>query len=372
MAVLPFVNMSTDPESQFFSDGLAEELINALTRLRGLQVASRTSAFRFRGANTDIREIGRELKVRAVVEGSVRRAGNRLRVTAQLINVADGYHLWSDRYDREMADVFAIQDDIVAAIVQALSPALLGDAQHAVRRPPENLEAYELYLKGRHYWHQRSPGALQQAIRCFEEVIALDPEYALAYAGIADCYSIFRVYGWHSAEATRNRALDAVTRAMTLDRTLGEVHYSQSLYTFFFEPKWRAAEAHVRSAIAINPRAAISHAQLAIILACVDRLEESAAEADAARELDPLSPVIHFMCACTFNTARRFDLAARAGAAARCDRRRLAAGLRAVRARPTRRGRGGRRAPRAAVARADLRRRARARLRARGTRRRSC
>ncbi len=145
IAVLPFANMSSDADNQFFSDGLAEELINALSRLPGLQVASRTSAFRYRTTDTDIREIGRQLHVGAVLEGSVRRAGNRLRVTAQLINVADGYHLWSERYDREMADVFAIQDEIVEAIVKAIAPALAGDAKKAVRRPTDNLEAYELY-----------------------------------------------------------------------------------------------------------------------------------------------------------------------------------------------------------------------------------
>src|SRR5260221_5954064 len=155
IAVLPFANMSADAENQFFSDGLAEELINALARLPGLQVASRTSAFRFRGGDVDIREIGRQLQVATVLEGSVRRAGNRLRVTAQLISVADGYHLWSERYDREMADVFAIQDEIVESIVKAIAPALAGDAKKAVRRPTDNLEAYELYLKGRHSWHLR-------------------------------------------------------------------------------------------------------------------------------------------------------------------------------------------------------------------------
>ena len=141
----------------------------------GLHVAARTSAFRFRGSDLDIREIGNRLGVASVLEGSVRRAGNRLRITAQLIDVADGYHAWSARYDREMADVFAIQDEIVEAIVHALAPALAGAARTAVKRPTENVEAYEVYLKGRHYWHQRSPATLQTAIRLFEQAIALDP-----------------------------------------------------------------------------------------------------------------------------------------------------------------------------------------------------
>src|SRR5262249_11901792 len=168
------------------------------THLPGLRVASRTSAFRFRGQNVDIKEIGRALRVATVLEGSVRRTGSRLRVTAQLINVADGYHRWSERYDREMADVFEIQDDIVASILKALAPALVGEAKTVVKRPTDNLEAYEWYLKGRQYWYQRSPAFMPIAIRWFEQAIALDPDYALAYAGLADCHIILRPYGWAS------------------------------------------------------------------------------------------------------------------------------------------------------------------------------
>jgi serine/threonine protein kinase/tetratricopeptide (TPR) repeat protein len=312
VAVLPFVNVSTDPENQFFCDGVAEELINALTRLPGLQVASRTSAFRFRTADSDIQHIGQQLKVGAIVEGSVRRAGNRLRVTALLINVADGYHLWSDRYDREMADVFAIQDDIVSAIVKALAPALLGDAQRALRRPTDNLEAFELYLRGRHYWHQRTPGALQLALKCFERVIALDPGYVLAHAGLADCYAIFRVYGWHPAEAIRARALEAVSRAMALDPTLSEVLYSQALYTLYFERRRVDAATYLKKAMTISPRNALFHVYLGLVLACGNCADEAGACAGIAADLDPLSATIHWLCSGVFSICRRFDRAERA------------------------------------------------------------
>ena len=307
VAVLPFANMSTDPENQYFSDGLSEELINALTRLPGLRVASRTSAFRFRGGEVDIREIGRQLSVTHVLEGSVRRAGSRLRVSAQLISVADGYHVWSERYDRELADVFVIQDEIVEAIVKALAPALLGDARAVVPRRTDNLEAYELYLKGRHFWHQRSPSTLQAAIRCFEQVIALDPEYTLAHAAMADCYAIYRVYGWYSAAKCREGARPAVARAMALDPSLAEVHYSQAIVTYYLDRNWRGAIPHLQRALEINPRLAIAQAYMGLVLATDYRFDEAIAERDAGLALDPLSPFIHYLCATTALVAERID-----------------------------------------------------------------
>jgi TolB-like protein/Tfp pilus assembly protein PilF len=307
IAVLPFANMSADAENQYFSDGLAEELINALTRLPGLQVASRTSAFRFRGSDVDIRQVGRDLRVSTVVEGSVRRAGNRLRVTAQLINVADGYHLWSERYDREMADVFDIQDDIVQSIVKAVAPTLVGDARRAVRRPTENLAAYELYLKGRHHWHLRTPSAMQVAQHTFEQVIALDPEYALAWAGLADCLSVRRVYGWVSAAQSRDRAREAATRALSLDASLAEVNFAQAAYIMYFEPQWRRAENFFRQAIAIDPRFAGALAYLGLLLAADDRGAEATEFIDRALEADPLSAYVHYLVSATHLANGQFE-----------------------------------------------------------------
>lgn len=299
VAVLPFTNVSADVDNQYFSDGLAEDLIDALTRLSGLRVASRTSSFRFRGQNADIRQIAQDLGVDAVLEGTVRRAGTRLRITAQLTNAADGYHIWSERFDREMADVFDIQDEIVGAIVTTLAPALAPEAKGVVRRPTENLDAYELYLKGRHYWNQRSPTVVGTAIRCFEDAIALDPAYALAYTGLADCYSILRVYGWTPPEHTQPRALDAVTHAVALDPGLPEAHFSTALYVFHFEPHWRAARRHFQEAIAASPRMAMFEAYFALFLATAYEYDEAKERRDRALALDPHSSLVRFLAAAT-------------------------------------------------------------------------
>jgi serine/threonine protein kinase/tetratricopeptide (TPR) repeat protein len=312
IAVLPFVNMSGDADNEFFSDGLSEDLINALSRLPGLQVASRTSAFRFRGSDLDIRQIGRQLDVATVVEGSVRRAGARLRITAQLVNAENGYHLWSERYDRQMADVFEIQDEIVASIVKAVVPALLGEATQAVERPTENTKAYELYLKGRHYWHQRSPTTLRLAIQSFEQAIKIDPEYALAYAGLSDCYGILRVYGWISVEEGRPQAHAAMTKAMTLAPESWEANFSHAFYWFYFEHSWREAGPHFQKAVAINPRSSLAQAYYAIFLSIPRRAEEAIAHTTLARQLDPLSPLIQGTAAVVFNDLGHFEDAERA------------------------------------------------------------
>ena len=187
--------MSNDPENEFFSDGIAEEIINALTKIKALRVAARTSSFAFKGKNEDIGEVGRKLKVHTVLEGSVRKAGNRLRVTAQLINVADGYHLWSERYDRQLEDVFEIQDEIAENIVRALRVVLGEDEKRALEKTPtENVQAYEYYLRGRQFFHQLRRTSLQYARRMFDRAIEIDPNFARAHAGIADCCSFLYMY----------------------------------------------------------------------------------------------------------------------------------------------------------------------------------
>jgi serine/threonine protein kinase/tetratricopeptide (TPR) repeat protein len=306
IAVLPFTNMSADPENQYFGDGLAEELINALTRLPGLLVASRTS-FRFGGRHGDIRAIGQALRVTTVLQGSVRRAGKRLRVTVQLINVADGYHLWSERYDREMADVFDIQDDIVDSITKSLAPALASGWRSLVKRPTNNLEAYQLYLKGRHYWHQRMPSTVQKAIRCFEQAIELDANYALAYTGLADCFAACRGFGWLSAEQAQPKALQAVTRAMSLDPSLAEVSFSRALYALWLDRNWRDAHAYLHQVLDINPQLAAAHSYIGILHALSRRGNEAMPEIDIACNLEPLSAFIHFLAAVAFNVLGWFS-----------------------------------------------------------------
>ena len=196
MAVLPFADLSQQRDQEYFCDGIAEELINALSKVEGLRVASHTSSFRFRGQAGDIREIATRLGVTHVLEGSVRRAGDRLRVTAQLINSADGYHLWSDRYDRELKDIFAVQDDISHAVVSALREKLLDQPSgQLVRRSTENLEAYDLYLKGRYVWNQWRVDATRRSAELFERALAEDTHYAAAWAGLANSYVLLGLSG---------------------------------------------------------------------------------------------------------------------------------------------------------------------------------
>ena len=316
LAVMPFVNRSADADNQYFSDGLSEDLINALTRLPGLNVASRTSAFRFRGSDLDIRAIGDQLNVACVLEGSVRRAGTKLRVTAQLVSVTTGYQLWTERYDREMTDVFEIQDEIVASIVSALMPALLGDATPIVRRPTANLEAYELYLKGRHYSNQRSPATVRVAIQCFEQAIALDQRYALAYCGLADCYGIHRVYGWSPASENQAKAAAAVAQAMAIDPSLAEANFSQAFYTFYFERNWRAARSYFEKAVAINPRSSLSQTYSGLFAAIEGRAVDVTAYLNRGNLLDPLSPFIHALASAAYYIIGQFDDAEREGARA--------------------------------------------------------
>jgi TolB-like protein len=227
IAVLPFANMSDDPENEYFSDGMTEEIINALTQLEDLRVAARTSCFAFKGKPADIGEIGAKLKVATVLEGSVRKAGTRLRITAQLVNVADGYHLWSERYDREMEDVFAIQEDIARAIADRLQVTLAGGAGERLVKPPtKSLEAYDLYLKGRYFVNRIVEVAGEgprKGIDFFEQALALDPGYALAHAGIADAYSFLGSTVLRPKEALP-KAREAAMRALELDDTLAETH----------------------------------------------------------------------------------------------------------------------------------------------------
>ena len=314
IAVLPFVNMSADPENEFFSDGISEEIISALAQIPDLRVTARTSSFFFKGKNVDLREVGEKLNVQTVLEGSVRKAGKRIRITAQLVNVADGYQIWSERYNRELEDVFEIQDEIARTIADRMKVTLKGDGDRPlVKAATENLEAYELYLKGRHYWHQRSPTTLRIAIQCFEETIKLDSAYALAYAGLADCYGVLRVYGWLSAEQSQPQAHAAVTRAMILSPTLWEVEFSQAFYTFYFERSWRDSEPHFQKAVAINPRSSLAQVYYGLFLATDQRGEEAVAKLTLACELDPLSPFIHGLAGFGFYVLGRFDEAERAG-----------------------------------------------------------
>jgi TolB-like protein len=289
IAVLPFANMSDDPEAEYFSDGMTEEIINALTQLEDLRVAARTSCFTFKGKAAHISEVGAKLNVATVLEGSVRKAGGRLRITAQLVSVADGYHLWSERYDREMEDVFAIQDEIAKAIADKLQVTLVaGAAEPLVRPPTENLEAYDLYLKGRFFVNQGGDGP-RKGLEYFQQALACDSEYALAHTGIAEAYVWLGGTGILRPQEALPKARDAALRALELDETLAEAHLRLGLLSWTHEYEWSNAEKYFLRALELNPGLAQAHSLYGFFLASMGRFEPSLAELRRGVELDPLS-----------------------------------------------------------------------------------
>jgi TolB-like protein len=292
LAVLPFANLSADKENEYFSDGLAEEILIALSQVKGLRVAARSSSFSFKGKQADLGEVAAKLNVGHVLDGSVRRAGNRVRVTVQLVDARKCLPLWSERYDRQMEDIFEVQDEIARAIAAQLQVTLGA----GVKQATQNLEAYELYLKGRHYLNQRSASTMRLAIQCFEQAIQQDPGFALAYAGLADCYAILRVYGYISHEG-QPPALAAVSRANTLAPCLWEVVFSQGLYEFYFGDNWQRSGQYFEKAIALNPRSSIAHGYFGIYLAMQRRGEDGLRHAMTSCRLDPLNPFIHALAA---------------------------------------------------------------------------
>jgi len=253
VAVLPFANMSADADNEYFTDGMAEEIINALTKIQSLRVASRTSSFAFKGKNEDIGEIGRKLKVSTVLEGSVRKMGNKLRITAQLVNVADGYHLWSERYDREMEDVFAIQDDISQAIVVALRVILTEGEKKAIEKSRTvNVQAYDYYLRGRQYIHQWRRKSVEYARQMFNRAIEIDPEYALAYAGVADSCSLLYIH-WDAREFNMRQADIASRKALELEPDLAEAHLARGIAVSLTK-KFDEADKEFETAMRLDPK----------------------------------------------------------------------------------------------------------------------
>jgi serine/threonine protein kinase/Flp pilus assembly protein TadD len=253
VAVIPFSNMSTDAENEYFADGMAEEIINALSKIQSLRVASRTVSFALKGKNEDLTEVGRKLHVSTVLDGSVRRMGNRVRITAQLVNVADGYQLWSDRYDREMEDIFAIQDDISQSIVKALRVILSEDEKKAIEKARTvNVEAYDYYIRGRQFFHQLRRKSLEYAQQMFNRAIDVDPEYALAYAGVADCCSL--LYMYFDANDVNLRQADLASRkALELEPELAEAHVARGL-AVSLSKKYDEAEHEYESAMRLDPK----------------------------------------------------------------------------------------------------------------------
>jgi serine/threonine-protein kinase len=307
VAVLPFVDMSPDKDQDYFCEGIAEELIGALGRVPGLRVAARTSAFQFKGRADDVRRIGQQLNVEAVLEGSVRKAGNRLRVTAQLVSTKDGYQLWSERYDRETEDVFAIQDEIAATLVETLKIRLADAQAPRGRRATEDLEAYHLYLQGRYWWNKRHEGGLWKSVDFFAQAIARDPSYALAHAGLADAHSVIGYYAFLPPRAAFAKAKQAAEKALGLDDRLPEAHVSTALVRFWFDWDWAGAEQAFRRSLERNPHHVPAHIFLGQLLAAIGRVDEARGQWQAALELDPMSPLTNGIVASGLYFARHYE-----------------------------------------------------------------
>ena len=309
IAVLPLVNISPDPQDEYFADGMTEELISTLSRIRGLRVIARTSVMQYKRTSKSITDIGRELKVETILEGSVRKAANKLRITAQLINVANQEHLWSEDYDRELQDVFAIQSSVAQQVASALKVELLaGDKEQMNKRPAQNLEGYTLYLKGRYCWNKFSEEGLQSSIMYFQQAIDRDPLYGLAYAGLAVSYATLGVNYLPPSEAFPKAKVAAET-ALAVDSDLPEGHAVWGAIKVFFDWDWVTAERELRRALEINPNDATAHQAFAYCLEVTGRPKEALAEIQVAHELDPLSLVINCDVGIRFYFARRYDLA---------------------------------------------------------------
>jgi serine/threonine-protein kinase len=308
IAVLPFADMSPDKDQEYFCDGISEELINALAQIEDLRVIARTSAFSFKGQNIDIREIADKLDVETILEGSIRKSGNRLRITAQLVDVSTNDHVWSERYDKEAKDIFAIQDEITLAIVDNLKIKLLGGRGHALaERQVIDLEAYDLYLRGRHLvWNRSTEEDLEKAIRYFEQVLEMEPNYAPVYAEIAAAYHFFGVVGTIPAIEYVPLAKTAALRAVELDETLAQPYISLA-WGKMIRYDWEGAKKDFEHAIELNPNSALAHSFYGGYLMNRGQSEKAILEVRKAHELDPLSPFINWSVANTLTDARRYD-----------------------------------------------------------------
>lgn len=297
VAVMPFANLSGDSANEYFSDGMAEELLNLLAQVPGLQVAARTSSFAYKGQNVDVREIGRMLGVDAVLEGSVRRSGERVRITAQLVDAGTGYHLWSQNYDRQMEDIFAVQDEISAEIVKALQGAL-GSRQApagmpARSAPTANLEAYTLYLQALHQWKRRGAEPVRRSVELFREATELDPAFARAWAGLAAAYVVLPGYSGEDAGPYEAQAANAARQALAHDPNLAAAH-AVLAQLLSHARDWTGAEAGFFFAISLDPNDATTRHWYSLLLSSTGRLTEALEQARMAWELDPASPIINF------------------------------------------------------------------------------
>ena len=310
IAVLPFDDLSPQRDQDHFCDGMTDDIIAKLSKLEGLKVISRTSVMRYKNTDKDIKVIGQELGVATIVEGSVRRENNNIRVNAQLINVEDGFHLWAETYDRELINVFDIQSDVAEKIARALKAKLSPEEIEGIeKKPTENLEAYSLYLKGRWLWNKRNEEDLNKAIEYFEQAIEEDPNYSVAYAGLADSYIVLPDYSSFPTKKAYPKAEEAALKALEIDNTLAEAYTSLAMVKGAFEWDWLGAESDYKRAIELNPGYATAHHWYGWHLMWLGRHDEAIAEIKIAQELDPLSLVISRNLGQFFYYARQYDKA---------------------------------------------------------------
>jgi len=308
IAVLPFSNLSADSDNEYFCDGLAEELLNALAKIDHLKVAARTSAFSFKGKNANVSEIGQTLSVKTVLEGSVRRSGNRLRITVQLVNASDGYQLWTERYDREMQDIFDVQDEITLAIVDALKLKLFSEEKAALlKRYTDNPEAYQLYLQGRYCYNKYTPEYFQKGIEYFEQAIELEPEYAPAYAGLGFCYGAQFYFGGLAPDQIVPKLKALTSAALRIDDSLADAYLSRASVEFYFDWDFDAAESDHQRAIELNPNSPDAYWRYGHFLALCGRSDDGIRFGERAVELDPLSLVAQFFLARIYLLSQRAD-----------------------------------------------------------------
>jgi TolB-like protein/Tfp pilus assembly protein PilF len=313
LAVLPFVNMSADPENEYFSDGITEELLNALTRVEGLQVTSRTSAFAFKGRNDDIRDIAIQLNVDKILEGSVRKAGNRVRITAQLINAADGFHIWSETYDRKLDDIFEVQDEISGIIANKLKENITG-AQNkvpSIKSSVKNINAYTHYLKGLHFRSKLTPADLRKAIECFKQAITEEPNYAQAYAMTAMVYSQLGSMGQMIPHTAFEIAHQYADKALQLDDNIAEAHIAKAMPNLLYEWKWQEAYEALMKAIELNPGSAEGYDLLGFYYIAMGQKDKAVTTLEEAEQIDPLSTTTIKSLGMMYIFNERFDDAIR-------------------------------------------------------------
>jgi adenylate cyclase len=304
IAVLPFVNMSADAENEYFCEGMAEELLNALAKIDDLKVAARTSAFSFKGKNARVSEIGEKLGVNTVLEGSVRKSGSRLRISVQLVNAEDGFHLWSERYDRETQDIFDLQDEITLSVIDALKVKLFDTKREAVlKRYTDNTEAYELFLKGRYHYYKYTRDGWKRAVEFFEKAVEIEPNYAQAYAGITAAWGFLWFLGLVSAEQAIPRMREGTKKASEIDNLLADSHLSRAMISFFYDWDWEKAKSEYQHTIASDPNNAEAHSFYSMFLAFQGDFDEAIVQSKRSLAIDPLSPLINMNSAWTYFSA---------------------------------------------------------------------